>query len=273
MTPLLARLERPTKKPYRAHLMMIKEFHRFFFDKVVFFGLFVWWLSCLGVAEAKTSLDVNIGNAIVKIKADNVPLHVILKVISEKTGLYLKLGKPLTDSITCDLETPTLEEALQRLLANHSHTLTYVKTADDRFLPVEIRVVGEGVSTPVAVQGQPVPVVKLPPPEDPYEKKVEREWFMKQFVQPNRLASEIKTVQYKNGSVADGIIITEISKDSSLHKLDLKVGDVIKNVNGETVNSTPDFLNRLSSLPTDRSSMRIERDRDNRAAPVYIRLQ
>jgi S1-C subfamily serine protease len=110
-------------------------------------------------------------------------------------------------------------------------------------------------------------------PEDPHQKKFDKTWYEQQFRQASKLASQIAASPYNDGPAPGGIRISSIAPESALKRIGLKVGDVIRDVDGQTVNTTQEFLQMLSSLPIGRSTMRIARKSGNVADPIYINLQ
>ncbi len=239
---------------------------------MVLLGAFVC-LFAFGTAEGNT-LTLTVRDSFIYIKAHEMPLGAILKALSEKTGMSLKLGGELREVVSCDLRAVTLEEAVRRLLANHSHTLTFRKTPDGRFLPEELRLVGVEAAQQSIFKGPRSTVDETRmPPDDPYEKKFAKEWFVQQFGRANKLSDQIAATPYNKGPLAQGILITGISQESALRKIGLRVGDVINNVNGHAVNSAQEFLQVLGSLHEDQPMVRIERGKDDIMEPIYISLQ
>jgi hypothetical protein len=222
-----------------------------------------------GTALGKT-LSIDIRDSVVDIEAHEMTIAGILQALAEKTGLSLNLGKPLTEAISCDLKKVTIEEAVHRLLANHDHALTYRKTYDGRLLPDELFVVRADASrrsfSPSAVDKVGMPA------ENPHPNRyVNMAWFRQQFREAGKLSGQLAATFFYDGSGLGNILVTGISEESPLIAIGLRVGDVIRNVNGKTVNSAQEFLQHLSSLPDDINFARIERS--NRAYPLYLYLE
>ena len=230
------------------------------------------FLLAFGIAEGK-ALKLNVRDSVIDIEAHDVPLIDILNAISAQTGLSLKLGKPLTETVTFDLKAVSLEEALKRLLVNQNYALSYRKTKDDRFLPEELRVVGVGTSQRTfAVESRKAIADQVTPPDEPYQRKFDKAWFGQQFGRASTLSDQITARHFTEDSLDRGILITGIAPESPLQKLGLRVGDFIQNVDGKTVSSTQEFLQILSSFQGGQP-MRIERAHGTITSPIYINLQ
>jgi C-terminal processing protease CtpA/Prc len=216
------------------------------------------------------ALSINIRDSFIDIEASETTLAVVLQALSEKTGLSLNLGKPLTEAFSCDLKKVTLEEAVELLMANHNHALTYRKTYDGRFLPEKLFVVGADASqqsfSQVAVDKARMPT------EDPHPNiYLKVAWFREQFKGVDKLSGQLAATSFYDRSGVGNILITGISEASPLRVIGLRAGDVIQNVNGKTVSSVQEFLQHLSSLPDDINFVRIQRG--SKAYPLYIYLE
>ncbi len=229
------------------------------------------FLLTFGIAEGK-ALKLNVRDSVIDIEAHDVLLIDILNAISAQTGLSLKLGKPLTETVTFDLKAVSLEEALKRLLVNQNYALSYRKTKDDRFLPEELRVVGVGTQRTFAVESRRVIADQVMPPDEPYQRRFDKTWFGQQFGRASTLSAQITATHFTEDSLDRGILITGIAPDSPLQKLGLRVGDLIQNVDGKAVSSAQEFLQILSSFQGDQP-MRIERAHGTITSPIYINLQ
>jgi hypothetical protein len=229
-------------------------------------------IACLipfGTAQGK-AVNIDIRDSFIDIEASETTLAVILQALSEKTGLSLNLGRPLTEAFSCDLKKVTLEEAVEFLMANYNHALTYRKTYDGRFLPDKLFVVGAGVSQQSFSQGA-VDKARMPA-ENPHPNiYLKTAWFRQQFEGVDKISGQLAATSYYDRSGVGNILITGISEESPLRVIGLRTGDVIQNVNGKTVSSVQEFLQHLGSLPDDISFVRIQRG--NKAYPLYIYLE
>ena len=229
-------------------------------------------LLAFGIAEGK-ALKLSVRDSVIDIEAHDVPLADILNAISAQTGLSLKLGTPLTETVAFDLKALSLEEALKCLLVNHNYALSYRKTNDNRFLPEELRVVGVGTSERTfPVESRKAIADQVTPPDEPYQRKFDKTWFGQQFGRASTLSDQITARHFTEDSLDRGILITGIAPESPLQKLGLRVGDLIQNVDGKAVRSAQEFLQILSSFEGDQP-MRIERAHGTITSPIYINLQ
>jgi len=229
-------------------------------------------LFAFGIAEGK-ALKLSVRDSVIDIEAHDVPLADILNAISAQTGLSLKLGTPLTETVAFDLKALALEEALKCLLVNHNYALSYRKTNDNRFLPEELRVVGVGTSERTfPVESRKAITDQVTPPDEPYQRKFDKTWFGQQFGRASTLSDQITARHFTEDSLDRGILITGIAPESPLQKLGLRVGDLIQNVDGKAVRSAQELLQILSSFEGDQP-MRIERAHGTVTSPIYINLQ
>jgi hypothetical protein len=229
-------------------------------------------IACLfpfGTAQGK-AVSIDIRDSFIDIEASETTLAVILQALSEKTGLSLNLGRPLTEAFSCDLKKVTLEEAVEFLMANYNHALTYRKTYDGRFLPDKLFVVGANVSqqsfSKVAVDKARMPTEDARP-----DIHLKTAWFRQQFEGVDKLSGQLAATSFYGRSGVVNILITGISEGSPLREIGLRAGDVIQNVNGKMVSSVREFLQHLGSLPDDMNFVRIQRG--NNAYPLFIHLE
>jgi C-terminal processing protease CtpA/Prc len=229
-------------------------------------------IACLfpfGTAEGK-GVSIAIRDSLMDIEASETTLAVILQALSEKTGLSLDLGRPLTEAFSCDLKNVTLAEAVEYLMANYNHALTYRKTYDGRFLPDKLFVVGADVSQQSLSK---IAVDKATMPKEHVERdiRLKRAWFRQQFEGADKLSGQLAATSFYDKSGIVNILVTDISEKSPLRAIGLRAGDVIQNINGKTVSSVREFLEHLSSLPADMNFVRIQRG--NNAYPLFIYLE
>jgi len=211
----------------------------------------------------------------IDIQADKVPLIQILKILSEKTGLTLKTGDPLENSVSIELKSVSIEHCFQRLLANLNYAIIYRKIDKNEFVPLEVRVFGRGslqkvdsvtLEHPFA-QGTPRP------PTDPM-KRYSPDWYEQQFGNPDKLLKEISVAARDEDSYKRGFRITKISPESVFHKIGLTEGDIIQDVDGRQVNTLKEFVERLQHAHEGKTTVRIERyNKSNMIDPIYIELQ
>lgn len=100
---------------------------------------------------------ITTNGSIIDVEASGAPLRDVLKAISDKMGILLKLEAPLTETVSLNIKAMPAEDALKQLLANRSYTLSFKKMDDGQFTPVELLVVANrqtelmnipGVNTP-----------------------------------------------------------------------------------------------------------------------------
>ncbi len=236
-----------------------------------------------------SSLKVHVRDTTIDIQADKVPLIEILQAISEKTGISLKADESLTEPVSLVLKGTSVEKCLRRLLAKRDYTLLFMKDDQNRVVPVELRVVGgqtsEGGAKGARRAPRQPPKVKRAtsrpttmrvtpsPPEDPM-KKFGKAWYERAVRDTKRLSRQVAANSAEGDSDVSGLRITRVSRGSIFHKVGLRAGDIIHDVNGQPVESVEEFIEVLQSAPEEQPMIRIERLRKNgQMHPIYIELQ
>ncbi|MBN1930698.1 MAG: PDZ domain-containing protein [Desulfobacterales bacterium] len=245
--------------------------------------IFCLFLSFLGMAQA-SSLNINVTNSLIDIEANQSPLINVLQAISLKTGMILKTEDSLTDSITLHLYEASIEDCLRRLLANRNYVLLFRKTENNRFVPIEVRILGNNTLKTINEKNNFISKSNSDIGRDPlnaedYKKKYRKKWFEQKIQNKNILTKQISAIPADKGTKlpedqsGKGILIKNISIDSIFHQIGINEGDIISDVNGTSVNTTDDFIDALQSSPGKLPSIRIERLKNNHEIdPIYIEL-
>ena len=237
-----------------------------------------------------SSISIDLGESTLVINAEEAPLGDILAALAEKTGLTLRLGEPLTESVSCTIKANSIEEAIRRLLASHSYSLTYQKKQDGISFPDELKVLanrphGQTVAGLQNVNVQePITTTSLSdeseahpgddPPRDEHQKKIKRERFQQEFENLDALMEKVAAVPISGEPLSGGVRIMRLSGENALQQIGLNAGDVILNVNGYPVRSAQQLLQSLQSPPGGQRMLRIERiGADGSPDPIYIELQ
>jgi len=236
-----------------------------------------------------SSLKVDVRGTTIDIQADKVPLIEILQAISEKTGISLKADESLSEPVSLVLNGTSVEKCLRRLLAKQDYTLLFMKDDQNRVVPVELQVVGGQTSKggakgarhasrqPSKVKratSQPATMRVTPSPPDDSMKKFGKAWYERAVRDTKRLTRQVAANSAEGDSDVSGLRITRVSRGSVFHKVGLRAGDIIHDVNGQPVESVEEFIEVLQSAPEDQPMIRIERLRKNgQMHPIYIELQ
>ncbi len=219
-----------------------------------------------GTARA-SSLNINVQGDLIDIQADQVPLIDVITGVCEKKGITLKSSDPMREPVSLELKGTPVEICLRRLLARRNYALLYETKGDSQLASVSLRVLG---SDPVVtVESEPV----APPPHDPMQ-RYEKESFSQMLGNSKKLSKQIAADRVE-GSWPDGggVRLTKVSRDSALNKIGLEAGDIVRDVNGQPIESTDDLIEALQSGPREHSMLRIERLRKNgQLDPIYIEL-
>jgi hypothetical protein len=233
-------------------------------------------------AKPQPSISVQVSNAIINIEARDAVLRDVIQAVSEKTGIVLKLGDPLTELITFSIEDVSAEEALKRLLANRNYTIIFKKTADDCFLPIELRVIGNtpirGSILPINAAVNTVATLKeaekTPAPVNKDGKTFTRAQYIQRFQDIDHLSKQITAIPRRDGPFMKGIEITNINTDSVLSEIGIHRGDLISHINGNPIQSVQQFWQSIKSPPENASLVMIGRTMsDGRHSSIYIHLQ
>jgi len=69
-----------------------------------------------------------------------------------------------------------------------------------------------------------------------------------------------KVAEYLDLPVAEGVVVTDLAKDSPADKMGLKKYDIIREMNGQKVNKSSEIQNMVQGLkPGDRVNLKIYR--------------
>ena len=249
-------------------------------------------IACLleGSTAYGSSISIKVSEPALFINAEEAALGDILTALAERTGLTLRLGEPLTESVSCTIKANSLEEAIRRLLTSHSYSLTYKKNQDGIPFPDELKVLanrpdGQTVAGLQNVNVQePITAAALSdegeanpgddPPRDEHQKKIKRERFQQEFENLDALMEKVAAVPISGEPLSGGVRIMRLSGENALQQIGLNAGDVILNVNGYPVRSAQQLLQSLQSPPGGQRMLRIERiGADGSPDPIYIELQ
>ncbi|HLA26924.1 MAG TPA: PDZ domain-containing protein [Syntrophales bacterium] len=231
----------------------------------------------LGTARA-ASLQLDIRNSLIVLKAKQTPIIDILKAVADRTGFTFETTDPLTEPVSVDIEALTLEECVRHLLANRNYSIIFEKNKKDIFVLKSLYIIGAGATTRVqprpglSRQQSDLPV-DMPPQHDPV-RKFEKDWLAKEFDDYKKLEKEIVTESKQEDPMGVGIRINKISRNSPLRKIGLTEGDVIHDINGKSVQTTGEFIEALQSAFRSQEMIRIELTQKNdRVEPIYIKVQ
>lgn len=240
-----------------------------------------FYLEGLGTARA-ASLQLDIRNSLIVLKAKQTPIIDILKAVADRTGFIFETTDPLTELVSMDLEDMTLEECIRHLLANRNYSLIFEKNKKDVLVLKSAYIIGGGSTTKeqprlgLSRQQSDMPVeipVDMPPQHDPV-RKFEKDWLVKEFDDYKKLEKEIVTANKEEGPMGVGIRINKISRNSALRKIGLTEEDVIHDINGKSVQTTGEFIEALQSALRSQEMIRIERTQESgRVEPIYIKVR
>ena len=272
----------------------------------------IFYIGLSGYAQA-ASLKLKIQNDRVYLRADQVSLISVLKAIAEKADIYLESGDPLTKPISLELNDVPIEDSVRRLLAKQNYTLIFKKIGDTRFLLTEIRILAPGtkektrprviprrvarVDTATKLTAHPSPPPVEPTPQELDEspfRRYEKDWFKQELENIDLISDEItmetseRPLLPEGAPVPDGLSLTSMPKDPSqpggmgikeivafsvFAQIGLKDGDVVRDVNGQMVETKEEFIKALQKASEDRQMIRIERTHENGMMnPIYIEL-
>lgn len=111
-------------------------------QKTLCFFLLFFLFSSQMLAEA-APLEVKWKGCLLSVKAEGVPLSIIIREISSQTGLRVSGSEQLEKPVTIHFSNLTLHEGLKKLLAYLNYTLLLEKsTPDGDLLPTLLLVVG-----------------------------------------------------------------------------------------------------------------------------------
>lgn len=235
--------------------------------------VFTFSLLTYNITQA-SSLKLDVRSSLIDIQAKQAPLIDILKAISAKTGIILKSGADLTDEVTINLKTMSIENCIHRLLAGRNYALIYKKIQNDKSVPIELRVVGSAPLKNITLSSSQISDIDTEPsaPDD-HMRKYQRKWFKQAFADTKNLPKQISIEETGDGHEQSGIRITRLAKNSVFRKIGLNEGDIINDVNGKSVSTCPEFIKALRSASNGNYLIRIERlKKDHLIDPIYIEL-
>lgn len=244
------------------------------------FVMFLFFFPTRSMSQLEPSIKINVNGSIIDVEASEVALGDVLKAISEKTGVALKSGDRLKETVSFSFRGMPPEEAFKRLLANRSYVLTYRRADGGRYVPDELRVLGNQSVDAVKIPSPSIPDFSLSDPQQDLEdipandniKKLDRGDFIQQFNDTDLLMKEMVAVPITEGPFTRGIRITDLAQSSALLKIGLKRGDIIENIDGSPAISAEQFLESLQSVPEERSVVMIKLKRDDVLASIYLQL-
>ena len=210
----------------------------------------------------------------IRLEAKQAPLIEVIRAIAQHANLILVTQDDLEEPITITLDTQSVEDAVERLLAKRNYAVFYSQNEDGTLNPSEIRVFGSkspvtyfpGGSASTRGSGGAMPY---------YSKK----WYAKEFQHTEKLARHfsakpIPRKSIKSDPLATGIVVEEVVKNSVFSQIGIRKGDLIRDVNGQPVNTTEEFLAALQAAADQAMLVRIERlDANLRIDPIYIELR
>ena len=226
------------------------------------------------IAES-ASFHFELQQSLIDIQAKEIPLIDILKTLSDKTGIILKSGDDLTDPVTVNLKAVSVENCIHRLLAGRNYAVIYKKTQEDKSIPVELRVVGSAPLRNMTLSSSQISDIDTEPPApDDHMRKYQRKLFKQAFEDTKNLPKQISTEPTGDGHEQSGIKITRLAENSAFRKIGLNQGDIINDVNGESVKTAQQFIQALQSASKGNNHpIRIERlKNDHSIDPIYIEL-
>ena len=203
-----------------------------------------------------------------EVNAHEIPLDALLRDISKKTGLKLELNVALSDPVSFDLEPQPFDEAIKHLLGGRSYSLNYEKTAEGKFLPSRLRVMGMGTGPAKLASGDKKRAGMLPEAKERHTITVDKSELKEALRDRASLVKQVSTSPDHKG-----VRINQVPEDSPLRTLGLEEGDVIESVNGRPIRSFIQFLDALPNGPATPPVIQIMKTKDGRHDPVYIRLQ
>jgi hypothetical protein len=231
-------------------------------------GFMIIFLSCLialpvtlyAFAE-KSTLSLNVKDSIIELKAENIPLVDILKAISDRTGISMILDESMTEPVSIDFKV-SIEECFHRLLKTKNFAMIYNDRIDGQRGLSEIYVISLGSKVRYGGRSNS--------PEDSIIRDA-KDWFKREFGEGRALLHLISATPSSGSSDSAGIEITMMPGNSPFHKIGLEEGDVVVDVNGQSVSTVQEFIQALQAALKERPNIRIDRRRsDNTIDPIYI---
>lgn len=204
----------------------------------------------------------------IDIFAVHVKFNDLIEAISMKTGIVFSTEMELSNYIDCDFEEKEIETAIQDLIrkTGYDSAIFYSKNIDGNFVVTKVQI---GVGDSKSVRRGNTSSAKA------LHGKVRSNEFTQnqykaQFKDAGKLLNRIHITPV-DGEII-GIRLEKIERPSVFDDLGLSQGDVITNINDQSVQTKDDLIKFLNpkQLP---SWIRIERKNANQLIdPIYIRL-
>jgi hypothetical protein len=228
--------------------------------KSVFFCILLLSFASQGLAE-KSTLNLIVKDSEVEMKAENIPLVDILKAISDRTGVSMRMDESMREPISIEFRVP-VEECFDRLLKNYNYVMSYSQGKDGRQRLSEIYVNSSGVKDKFGVKSELTENSKTRNGQD---------WFKREIGEGEVLSQLISATPATDSPVRPGIEITMVHGNSPFQEIGLRKGDIIFDVNSIKVTTVEEFIQALKSASNELSNIRIDRRRgDGTTAPIYI---
>lgn len=234
-----------------------------------------------GDPPAPFTLEVH--DSQVNIAAENAPLQDILKAISQKSGLTLRLADQADELISCHLTSVPLAESLEKILGNWNYALLYKKDGQGRSVPDTLWVIKRNPQRMTVTltgdkntgnQKRLTSIDHNVSPTSGGLKKFKKEDVSAVFSDSEKILIDVEAEPLVEGEHSTGIEVTRLADTSPLKLIGLEQGDQIININGQPLGSTEELVRALAApVAGDAATIRIERYRDGRIDPIYLQLQ
>ncbi len=240
---------------------------------------------CLGIAvlplyaaAPAPVFTIEMHDSLLDITAENVPLRQVLAAIAQKSGVILRFADQDGELISCRLTSVSLPESLEKILGNWNYALVYKKDRQGRSVPDTLWVINRNpqrMTVDVTGDGQRLTRIggavsagheNLP--------KFKKEDIRSVFADSEKILTDFEAAPFSVGEHNEGVEITTLADTSPLKLIGLQPGDVIRNINGQAVNSAEELVNVLATpIPAGVSVVRIEKHRDGRIETIYLHLE
>jgi len=222
------------------------------------------------------SMTIRAHDSIMDIDARQVAIEDVLRAISSKMGIALKIKKPIQDKVSFQLKDVSAEEVFKKLLVTRNYIFNFRKTEDGQFVLVELQVMGSSPEELTNIKSEG------PLGQNENERPLAADHPMEQLAmaptaQPSgntdNLTAQMTAIPLSKNSSSKGIMVLHIAEKSALSQIGLTPGDTIGDINGKAVTSDQQFLQALAVPhvgPDGTSITRIERWRNGRIDPIYI---
>jgi hypothetical protein len=226
-------------------------------------------LLCMPAYAQEASIAIDVQEKAIQIWAKEARLDDILQILAKKMDLTLSFMESLPERVSCDHTDTSVEAILKRLLPNRSYSLVYREAGEGRFVPSELKILGQRSpeAAPVLATTVVMPVER--------SNNLDRVWYGRTFEAGSNLMEQIAADPvYGEALPNGGLHIRELSEDSAFAQLGLAPGEVVSNVNGKPISSAQDLIEALQSVSLEHPIIRIERWRgDMMFDPIYLELQ